>query len=338
MTPLKRIGLLLLVSICLISCDPGKSLEKIQFVGKAQGTYYAITYFTGDGKDYQESIDSLLHEFDKTASLWEDSSLINKVNNNELVTVNKDFQYLFKTSREVSENTNGYFDITVMPLVSAWGFGTDNKPKISPGTVDSLLPFVNFRKVHIKDNKVIKEDPRVKFDFNGIAQGYSVDLVSKFLESKGIENYLVDIGGEVYAHGKKPGRVKWKIGIEKPTDYQYSSRELNAELPITDQAVATSGNYRKYYEKDGIRYSHTIDPKTGYPVKHSLLSVTVISNRCALADAYATAIMAMGLEDALLFIKEKQVDIEVYFIYSGENGKYKTLMTDGLKKYIKELN
>jgi len=327
-----------MVLIFFQGCDSNSSMEKIQFAGQAQGTYYSITYFSSDGKNYQASIDSLLEQFDNTASLWVENSLINKVNNNDDVIVDDVFLDLFELSQEVSENTNGYFDMTVGPLVAAWGFGTNSEPSINPGTVDSLLPLVNFRNVEMEKRKVIKSDPRIKFDFNGVAQGYSVDMVSEFLESKGIDNYLVDIGGEVYARGKKPGRKRWKIGIEKPSDFQNSSREITAELPITNQAVATSGNYRKYYEQDGVRYSHTIDPKTGYPVKHSLLSVTVITDQCASADAYATAIMAMGLEDALLFIKEKHVDLEVYFIYSGENGTYKTLMTEGLKKSLKEVN
>ena len=333
----RYIIIFVVLSAVLAACAMDRSLEKVHFVGQAQGTYYAITYYAVDGKNYQPSIDSLLEDFDKTASLWVESSMINRINNNDDMQVNDVFVDLFNLSQEVAENSNGYFDMTVAPVVAAWGFGVDNQPQIKEGTVDSLLPLVNFRKVRLDGKNVVKDDPRIKFDFNGIAQGYSVDMVAKFLESKGIENYLVDIGGEVYASGRKPGRQRWKIGIEKPSDYQYSSREINAELPLTDQAVATSGNYRKYYEKNGVRYSHTIDPKTGRPVEHSLLSVTVIASSCAYADAYATAIMAMGLEDALLFIKEKQIGIEVYFIYSGENGNYKTLMTDGLRNILKEV-
>lgn len=334
----KKPGFLLLFFIVIQGCAPKSSMEKIQFSGETQGTYYAITYYTSGGQNFQESIDSLLDQFDQTASLWVENSMINRVNNNEDVTVNDVFIDLFRISLEVSENTNGYFDMTVGPLVNAWGFGANNSPSISSGTVDSLLPLVNYRQVGINRRKVVKSDPKIKFDFNAVAQGYSVDLVSNFLESKGIRNYLVDIGGEVYARGKKPRRKRWKIGIEKPSDEQFSTRELKAELPLTDLAVATSGNYRKFYEKDGVRYSHTINPKTGFPVKHALLSVTVIADKCAYADAYATAIMVMGLEDALLFIKEKKVELEIYFIYSGEDGTYKTLMTEGLKKSLKELN
>jgi len=319
-------------------CNRPETLGKIHLVGKAQGTYYAVTYYTSDKKNYQPSIDSLLKDFDQTASLWVKNSMVNKVNNNEDVIVNDAFLELFMISQEVSEVTDGYFDITVGPLVNAWGFGADNKPAIGQGTVDSLLPLVNFRNVRIRTRKVIKADPGIKIDFNAVAQGYSVDLVSSFLESRGIGNYLVDIGGEVYAHGTKPGMKRWRIGIEKPSDFQFSSREISAEIPITDLAVATSGNYRKYYEQDGIRYSHTIDPKTGYPVRHSLLSVTVVAERCAYADAYATAIMSMGLEDAVLFIKEKQIDLEVYFIYSDQDGVFKTYMTEGLKKSLIEVD
>ncbi|MBL7137975.1 MAG: FAD:protein FMN transferase [Bacteroidales bacterium] len=313
-------------------------MEKIHFTGEAQGTYYAVTYYSSDIKNYQPSIDSLLKDFDQTASLWVKNSMINRVNNNKDVVVNDLFLELFRISRVVSEATDGYFDITVGPLVNAWGFGADSKPAIRQGTVDSLLPLVNFRNVRIENGKVIKADPRIKIDFNAVAQGYSVDLISSFLESRGIENYLVDIGGEVYARGTKPGGKSWQIGIEKPSEDQSSSREINAELPITNHAVATSGNYRKYYEQDGIRYSHTIDPHTGYPVRHSLLSVTVVADRCAYADAYATAFMVMGLDNTLLFLDGKQPDLEVYFIYSDQDGIYKTLMTEGLKKLVVEIN
>lgn len=321
-----------------VQCNRIRPVEKFHLEGKAQGTYYTVTYYASESRNYQHSIDSLLEDFDQTASLWVKNSMVNRVNNNEEVILNADFLELFRISQEVSEMTNGSFDITVGPLVNAWGFGPENKPAIGQTTVDSLLPLVNYRNVRIRNNTLIKTDTRIKIDFNAVAQGYSVDLIAQFLETRGIMNYLVDIGGELYAHGTKPGMKPWEIGIEKPSEDQSSVREIGAELPVTDRAVATSGNYRKYYEKEGIRYSHTIDPHTGYPVRHTLLSVTVIADRCAYADAYATAIMVMGLDSAYQFLSRQQLDLEVYFIFSGKDGDYQTRMTEGLKESLVEID
>ncbi|TSA27259.1 MAG: FAD:protein FMN transferase [Bacteroidetes bacterium] len=329
---------LLLALMSLVGCDRPGTPGKFQFTGEAQGTYYAVTYYDPLNRDLRPSVDSLLKEFDQTASLWVKNSMINRVNNNEEVAVNADYLELFRISQEVSEATGGSFDITVGPLVNAWGFGPDQAPSIAPGTVDSLMPLVGFRKVQILNHRVLKADPGIKLDFNAVAQGYSVDLISQFLESKGIENYLVDIGGEVYAHGTKPDRKQWLVGIEKPSDDRSSSRKLSAELPVTNRAVATSGNYRKYYERDGIRYSHTIDPHTGYPVTHSLLSVTVVADRCGYADAYATAFMVMGPDSAMQFLAGNREGLEAYFILSGPDGSYKTVMTEGLKQSLTEIN
>lgn len=319
------------------SCSSDRSAEKIRFTGEAQGTYYAITYFDHAKRNLQPSVDSLLKAFDQTASLWVDTSMICRVNNNEDVVINDDFLEIFRISQEVSEKTGGAFDVTVGPLVRAWGFGPDKEPQINAGTVDSLLPIIGYRNLLIRNNRVIKSDPRVKLDFNAVAQGYSVDLLARFLESKGIEDYLIDIGGEVYAHGMKPDDEGWVVGIEKPSEDQASSRELSAEIPVTNRAVATSGNYRKYYEKDGVRYSHTIDPHTGYPVKHSLLGVTVVADNCAYADAYATAFMVMGLDSALMFLNRTQTGMEAFFVFSGPDGEYEMMGTEGLKGTLKKV-
>ncbi len=333
------LGCFFLVELILwVGCNPSGLSEKVHFEGQAQGTYYAVTYYDQEHRNFQPSVDSLLKAFDQTASLWVDTSLINRVNNNDDVIVNDDFLELFRMSQEVSALTDGDFDVTIGPLVRAWGFGPENRPVIGPGTVDSLLPLVNFRQIQIRNGRVIKAFPGIKIDFNAVAQGYSVDLVAHFLESKGIEDYLVDIGGEVYAHGAKPGEKPWMVGIEKPSKDQSSTRELEAELQVTNRAVATSGNYRKYYEKDGVRYSHTIDPHTGYPVKHSLLGVTVVADRCGYADAYATAFMVMGLDSTMKFLERDTTGLEAYFIYSDQDRPYRTLMTEGLKQSLAEIN
>lgn len=325
----------LMIAGLISGCRPQP--KRFHFTGKAQGTYYAVTFYSERNLDLQPSVDSLLRAFDLTASLWEPNSLINRVNNNEDVPVNDDFKALLRISTEVSEASGGYFDVTVGPLVRAWGFGPDQTPAIREGTLDSLMPLVNYRHVGIEGDKLRKTDPRIRLDFNAVAQGYSVDLAGALLESRGITDYLIDIGGEVLARGFKPGGEPWKVGIEKPSEEAGSERVIFAEVPVSGRAVATSGNYRKYYEREGVRYAHTIDPLTGRPVSHTLLSVTVLAPTCAYADAWATAIMAMGPEKALTFIREKKTDMDIYGIYSTPEGKLETFMSDGLKNSLEEI-
>ena len=274
---MKKLPVVVLINFFLLnSCINENIIPIIKFTGEAQGTYYAVTYFDTSGRNFQNEIDSLLDAFDQSVSVWVPNSVISKVNRNDtLVELDFYFTDIFNLSKEIHYNTAGAFDPTVGPLVNAWGFGFTDRIKVDQNVVDSLLPLVNFHKVIIAENKVIKEDARIQFDFNAIAQGYSVDLIAKLLESKGIENYLIDIGGEVLAKGKKPNGDLWKVGIEKPKDNAFYGEGLQAIVKLENKALATSGNYRKFYEVNGIKYSHTIDPKTGYPVQHSLLSVSV---------------------------------------------------------------
>lgn len=325
---MKKLPVVVLIDFfLLISCINENIIPVIKFTGEAQGTYYAVTYFDTNGRNFQSEIDSLLNAFDQSVSVWVPNSVISKVNRNDtLVELDFYFTDIFNLSKEIHSNTTGAFDPTVGPLVNAWGFGFTDRMKVDQNVVDSLLPLVNFHKVKIAENKVIKEDSRIQFDFNAIAQGYSVDLVGKLLESKGIENYLIDIGGEVLAKGKKPNGDLWEVGIEKPKDNASYGEGLQAIVKLENKALATSGNYRKFYEVNGIRYSHTIDPKTGYPVQHSLLSVSVLADECATADAYATALMVLGLEKSKTLLNEfKHPD--AYFIYSDEHGNLKTFFT-----------
>ena len=331
-----RLLLAAVTSVFFISCNQIKQPEKIQFFGEAQGTYYAVTYFAMDTLVTQNQIDSLLVDFDLSASTWVGGSIISRINNNDPdIKPDKYFTDIFKQAQRVSEMTNGAFDITVGPLVNAWGFGFKNRMDIDQHIIDSLLPFVNYKAVRIIEGEVIKENPNINIDYNAIAQGYSVDLLGGFLEKNGIENYLVDVGGEVLAKGVKPDDNHWVVGIERPSEEIDSERKLKATLKISNKAIATSGNYRKFYEVDGVRYSHTINPKTGYPVKHSLLSATVMADSAAIADAFATAFMVMGLQKAKLFL-ESHPGMEAYFIYSGANGQLETYSTGGLQSKITE--
>lgn len=332
----------LLAVLCLmtVSCRQGGNgaNNRFELQGEAQGTYYSIIYYDTAGRNLQASIDSLLHDFDLTASLWVDSSLIRRINNNTDSIVNELFAQLLRHSVEMNHYTDGCFDCTVGKLVNLWGFGFSKREQVSDQMIDSLLPYVGLQPtlVTLPDGRlaVRKADPNVTIDFNAIAQGYSTDMVSRFLEHKGITNFLVDIGGEVYARGCKPDSSRWSVGIEQPSETKYSDRKIATSIALSDASVVTSGSYRKYYEKDGERYSHTIDPKTGRPVEHTLLSVTVVDSSAWRADALATAFMVMGRERALEFIREHPEDSgaqQVCFIYN-EGGENKIFMTEAFKK------
>ena len=330
---MNKLIFLIIIAFTFFGCHEKQSVQLKRFAGQAQGTYYAISYYDKNAVDYQIQIDSLLNEFDMTASMWEPNSIISAINNNDTgIILNNAFIEIFNKAFEVSEKTNGAFDITVGPLIDVWGFGTKDRSKITQVLIDNLLPLINYKAVRLKNNKLIKDNPAIHIDFNAIAQGYSVDLLANFLESKGIKSYLIDIGGEVFGKGKKADGSYWRVGIEKPSNNS-EQRELEAKVFLHNKALATSGSYRKFYIENGIKYSHTIDPTTGYPVTHSLLSVSVLSNDAATADAYATALMVLGLERSLEFLKENK-ELAVFFIYSDNNGNLKTFATEGIKKIL----
>jgi FAD:protein FMN transferase len=331
---LKKIFFLVTIATVLFSCN--KTIPKISFMGEAQGTYYSVTYFDQQNRNFQDDIDSILQAFDQSVSIWVPTSIISRINNNDTsVEVDPWFRDIFNLSEQISAKTDGAFDITVGPLVNAWGFGFKDREKLDPHKVDSLKQYVDYKDVKLVGKKIVKDFPQTQFDFNAIAQGYSVDVVAKFLESKGVYNYLVDIGGEVLGHGTKPNGDPWVVGVENPTANSEDASTINTKVSLLNQAIATSGSYRKYYEENGIRYSHTIDPKTGYPVTHNLLSVSVLARDCATADGYATAFMVMGVEKSEEFVKNDP-DLEAYFIYSAPDGSYKTYATEGFRKIMKE--
>lgn len=313
------------------------SSDYISFGGFTQGTTYSITYKSTDTINYKNDVEYLLAEFDSSLSTYNKLSVISKINYNESNVTDKYFNVVYLKACEVYNKTDHAFDITVAPLVNAWGFGFSNKEQVTNALIDSLLEFVGFQKVCLKDSFIVKSDPRLMLDVNAIAQGYSVDVVADFLEGKGITDYLVEIGGEVKTKGINNKGKSWRIGIDKPFDNNNIPGEnLQAIINLSNKSLATSGNYRKFYERDGIKYSHTINPKTGYPVTHSLLSTTVIADDCMTADAYATAFMVMGLEKAFE-LAEQLPDIEAYFIYSDEKGVFQEKMTSNMNKLIEKI-
>jgi len=238
------------IILFLSACNIAHDNKPVKLLGEAQGTYYSIIYFDSQQRDFQYEIDSILKAFDQSVSLWVPESILSKVNNNNnKVLLNNYFIDNFQISKKVAEETNGAFDFTIGPLVKAWGFGYNNHMKVDSVIIDSLLQLVGYEKVDIVNNKVVKQNPNTTFDFNAIAQGYSVDVIGKFLESKLIDSYLVDIGGEVKAVGQKPDGNSWKVGIEKPSEESNSSRDLTAIIKLENQSVATSGNYRNFCKR-----------------------------------------------------------------------------------------
>ena len=264
---------------------------------------------------YQHNKGTIMHEVDSALSMFNKQSIISHVNRNEPTELNDMFINVLQTALQVSDDTQGAFDITVAPLVNAWGFGFQNDSTPDQRAVDSLMQFVGYRKLSFDGKKIKKNDPRMMLDCSAIAKGYGVDAVAQLLQEKGVENYMVEIGGEIATKGISEKRLPWRIGVTKPTDNPMEDKtELQTVLNVTDKCMATSGNYRNFYYKGGKKYAHTIDPKTGLPVQHNILSATVLSDQCTLADAYATSFMVMGMEGAKEVLK-KHPELMAYLIY-----------------------
>lgn len=327
-----QVAFIICFLILSVSCK--KELQPVKLYGEAQGTYYAITYYDREMRNFQKDLDSIFLAFNLSASVYEKESVISRFNRND-TSVNADttFTVIFKKAMEVSAHTEGAFDITVMPLVNAWGFGYERRSRVDSTVIDSLLKLVGYQKIKLIDGKLIKENTSMMIDYNAIAQGYTSDLIGDFLEKKGVGNYLIDVGGEVLGKGVKPDDSSWKVAIEKPAEDATSERNIQITVPLKDKALATSGNYRKYFEEGGHKYSHTIDPSTGYPVEHSLLSVSVLATDCMTADAYATAFMVFGLEKTKAFL-EVNKGLEAYLIYD-DHGTMKTWASKGFPAEIK---
>ena len=328
---MKRVFLLLIGLVILASC--GKQPKKMVLQGLAQGSYYAVTYYDEQERNFQLEIDSIFHAVDMSVNLWVDSSVISKVNRNEEVVLDQIFIDNFNIAQEAAKLSDGYFDPTVSPIVAAWGFSYKVGDSITPQLIDSLKQWVDYRKVRIENGKVIKENPAMTLDFNAIAQGYTSDLIAAFLESRGIKSYLVDTGGEIMAKGEKTNGKPWIVGIEKPAENKESEQVVQTRIALRDKGLVTSGSTRKYVERNGKRYSHSINPKTGYPVEHNVLSVTVLAENSVWADALASICMVMGLEQSLPLI-ESLDGVEAYYIYSNEQNELETFATEGFKTLI----
>lgn len=328
MKPWKIFFLLFLIigTIYIIANEPPYR----QNSGSIFGTYYNITY--KHDKDLKNDIEKTLQQVDRSLSPFNKQSVITAINNNQETELDSLFIYVFELAQKISEKTDGAFDITVAPLVNAWGFGFKNADSTDSTTIDSILNYVGHDKIAIHNNKIEKQHPQTMLDCSAIAKGYGCDLVADMLQKKGIENFLVEIGGEVVAKGKNNKGKKWSIGINKPIDdIGGNNSQLQEIIHMSNKSMATSGNYRNYRYENGMKLSHTIDPRTGYPVAHTLLSATVIADNCATADAYATAFMVLGLDKALEICEQEFLD--AYLIYSDSTGNIQIKETDGMKTY-----
>jgi FAD:protein FMN transferase len=309
--------------------------EPIKIEGVTMGTSYHITYFDTKGRNFKREIDSLLLVVNKSINTYDSSSEVSQFNRSKKGIAFK-LPYLYqpiKKAEEVFRISNGAFDLTVMPLVNAWGFGSTKQLRPDRAMIDSIKAFVGFAKIKLTNDSITKQDERVQLDFGGIGQGYGADVITQFLKSKGISNMLVELGGEGMAIGKNLKSNKpWQIAILNPNS-TLENQFFKAYISLENKSFTTSGNYFNYREIDGKKYSHTIDPSTGFPAQHAILSASLFSSDCTTADAWATAIMVMGHEKAIELLK-KHPEIDALLMYTSPKGKMKTYSTPRLKSLI----
>ncbi len=332
------------------TAPPSISPQYVQLEGKTMGTTYHITYQDSLSRNLQAEIDSLLVEINQSVSTYIDTSFISQFNQSPEGTVlspqstlAKHFWENFDCSKQVYQQSEGYFDVSIMPLVNYWGFGYTEKravEQVDSMRIDSMMQFVGMEKVLSEpladgELRLTKTHPGLQFDFSALAKGYGIDAVGRLLEAKGIKNYLVEIGGEARARGINKRGTAWQLGINEPRA-DAAVDDFRVVASLSNQSMATSGNYRNYYVVDGVAYAHTINAKTGYPEINTLLGATVFAPNCMLADAYATACMTLGPDRAFAMI-EKNPNLEAFFFYSTEDGTVASLMTDGARAWIDEL-
>ncbi len=323
--------LLVLLIFIFISCVTEKPAPYRKLAGLTQGTTFHITYEDKADKDLSGELDSIFKAFDLTFSEYIPNSMVSRINRNDSTVLLDDmFIEVFNKSLEINKETNGAFDLTVGPLVNAWGFGPEKKAVIDSSKIDSLMQYVGMEKIRIEGRRMIKDLPGITIDVNSIAQGYAVDVVYRYFEKLGIKNFMIEIGGEVRTKGKNSKGDFWRIGVDKPIEGNAAGESLQAIILLDNQSITTSGNYRKYFEEDGRKFSHIIDPHTGYPYKNNLLSVTVLAKDALTADGYDTPLMVLGLEGARELLKHHP-ELDAYMIYSDESGQFQIEYTKGIK-------
>lgn len=329
-------SILLSLIIVVYSCNSSKERHYQMVEGFAQGTTYSIIYYDSLNRDLTSSFDSLFSIIDNSMSVYNDSSIISKFNTNQISQIDSHLAEVIIIADSIYRETDGTFDITVGPVIKSLGFWKDKATGIDSSLLKSLFPLIGMDKIRLDGLSLTKSNPKIQIDVNAIAQGYTVDVFGHFLLTKGIRNYMVEVGGEITANGLNSKGTPWVVGLDKPIEGAMPGENIQSKIYLTNRkGLATSGNYRKFIEINGQKYSHTVNPKTGFPILNSLLSATVIANSGARADALATAFMVNGLNWSINYIQAHN-GIDAYLIYSDESGGYKVWISKNLKKSIKE--
>lgn len=324
---------MLLLALGFHSCQESRY---VRLSGFTQGTTYSITYADKQGQDFSMGIDSIFQAVDQSMSLYNDSSVISRFNQStQCFPVDSLLKQVVRQSMEISQKTHGAFDITVGPLVREWGFYMKRDEIPTQERILEIQAFVGNRHIWLDDHLLCKSNPKVNIDVNAIAPGFTADLIAGFFEDHQVFNYLVEVGGEIRTNGVSPKGENWRVGVDKPVDNALPGQSFQVILSISGKALVTSGNYRKFYVRDGVKYSHSINPTTGYPVGHSLLSATVVHSSAAQADALATAFMVMGVDSVKTWLK-KNPDVEALLIFDSPEGEYDMWMSDGFKELVVE--
>lgn len=315
------------MAFLLAACGGNPQEVLVRNIGFAQGSTYNVQYMSPNAQDHQWGVDSILAEMDSSLSTYQDYSLISQINLGDTThLLDEHFLKVFQAFQSVADSTTGQFDCTLAPIINAWGFGFTEKENIDSTKIANLLQRVGYQKVGLKGDTLLDNPELMQLDFNALAQGYTVDVIAAYLDSLGLQNYMVEVGGELKAKGLNANGKNWRIGIDKPSPEIDEKNRFQTVVELPNKALATSGNYRKFYVEDGQKYAHTIDPKTGYPVRHKLLSVTVVTDDCMLADAYATAFMVMGIKKTKEYLATHQ-ELDAYLIYTNRKGKWETWAT-----------
>ncbi len=327
----------ILILLALFSCQVKKNTNSHYFEGEALGTTYHINIIpsTTSKQVQKKDVDSVIEAINASLSTYRSNSLISRINKGEVLKVDQQFKDVYSAAKEIYRETGGLYDPTIGILVNAWGFGPKKKIahiETDSTIVDSLKKFVGYDFLHIDEQDFLqKRYPQVYIDYNSIAKGYAIDRVGKMIENKGINNYIVEIGGEVLAKGRNTLKNRnWLVAIDNPK--RDKKQKIISKIALVNQAIATSGNYRKFYVDSitGKKYVHTLNPKTGYPVQRHLLSASIVAPNCTMADGYATAMMVMGIDSAKTFLA-KHPELQAFLVYSDDKGNLKIYKTKGLK-------
>ena len=328
-----QIYFVLIFIILISSCQSEKSnYILVTNTGQAQGTYYHIKYIIENGESLKTDIDSLLTVIDNSLSTYNSNSLISKLNRGEEVLTDSLFRTVYRAANQVYINTDGAFDCSIAPLVNAWGFGFTNKEDMDTLKVSRLIDLIDFKKIKLRNDSVFIPK-KMMLDFNSIAQGYTVDLIAEMFDIQGLNNYLIEVGGEIRSKGKNADNNTWRVGVDRPNEFIDQKDRFQFILDLHNTSLATSGNYRKFYIENGVKYSHIINPLTGFPALNKLMSVTVIHESCMKADAYATAFMVMGLQKSKDYL-QKNNDLEAYIVYRNLDGELQVYVSENFQERI----